>query len=82
MKKPGDKWTETYATSPYRGHFEQDYTAKRCSRCKGTGCGAPGEKYYEMGTGTFGCSECHSFGWTTKKVGKERQIKPPEDWKP
>jgi hypothetical protein len=34
-----------------------------CQKCKGTGIGAPGEKYFEMGTGTFGCSECHSFGY-------------------
>jgi len=42
-----------------------------CPRCKGTGIGAPGEKYYEMGTGTFGCSECHSYGYISGRSGAD-----------
>jgi len=39
---------------------------KICPKCGGTGVGAPGETYSEMGTSTFGCSECHSFGYVSK----------------
>ena len=84
--KPGDTWVEEYDTRPYRGHFRQDMVAKLCPRCGGTGRGAPGEKYHEMGTGTYGCSHCHSFGWTPEKVGPERPNKEAtqldRDWRP
>ena len=70
--KAGDRWTERYDTLPYRGCFQQDMVAVLCPRCGGTGRGAPGEKYYEMGVGTFGCSNCNSFGWTPEKDGPER----------
>ena len=72
MIKPGETWTDKYDTAPYRGHFQQDMVASLCPRCGGTGTGEPGEKYYEMGTGTFGCSHCNSYGWNPEKVGAER----------
>jgi len=37
-----------------------------CPKCHGTGIGAPGETYSEMGTSTFGCSECNSYGYVPR----------------
>jgi hypothetical protein len=68
---------DDWAQDLYETHFVGDRSKAKsvdvpdgmvlCQKCKGTGIGAPGEKYYEMGTGTFGCSECHSYGYSPRK---------------
>jgi hypothetical protein len=68
---------DDWAQDLYEKHFVEPFKDRgpvdlppgmvHCLKCKGTGIGAPGEKYYEMGVGTFGCSECNSYGYEPPK---------------